>query len=89
MDLQTLKTIIRDAGHKPRRYSGRNMYGKQCVGVSFDQPVTEMFADLADAVDDPSHIGWLLRHVSQDQMGRGTILYWPDVEWEDEEPEEE
>lgn len=65
--------------YKPRSYSGRFMYGDSCVAVVAD--------DVADLVT----IGWHLAHYfgedrqlptcRVDSLGRGIILYWPDVAW--------
>ncbi len=81
MDFEMLCRLIKDAGGEPHSYSGRGMYGKQCVGVSLDKSVSHFLADMLDSLDDPAYCGWLLREAQQDQMGRGIVVYWPEVAW--------
>lgn len=50
---------------KPTAYSGRGMYGKECVGVSVDYIGDYTFPT-----------GW-----SYDQLGKGYIVFWRSVAW--------
>jgi hypothetical protein len=68
---------IRNLGHTPRSYSGRCMYGRECVGVSMGAQfeAIELFAELRTAAG--------LAHLPSptfDSLGRGIIAYWPSVE---------
>ena len=76
VDPEELVTAIQDAGYEPRSYSGRAMYGKQCVAVTLDSD-----ADL-----------WALawefgaRDIEPgppktDSLGLNVIAYWPHIEW--------
>lgn len=70
---------IEATGQDPRTYSGRAMYGKQCVGVTLDrfQYFAEMLVDIArDEIDVASAMA---RGVRTDDIGRATIYYWPDA----------
>jgi hypothetical protein len=85
------------------RYSGRGMYGSECVGVIADDPVLFAF-DLAvltggtDWADDttPGDLRDELENLGppcSDSMGLSTIWYWTRVTVaadvaDDEEPEE-
>jgi len=51
------------------RYSGRAMYGKTCVGVIADNPVT--------VIERMALLG--LTGAKMDDMGRSSIVYWPDL----------
>lgn len=70
---QQLIAALETADIKPYTdYSGRGMYGAQCVGVacgSGDKPSQE---DVLEAV---KNVKGALRF-STDSLGRGTILYW-------------
>lgn len=58
-------------------YSGRGMYGKECLAVVYDQPV-----DLIRFVVAMAERGWgdaLTDSVAQDSMGLGAVIYWPNV----------
>ena len=61
---------IEASGFKPRSYSGRFMYGQECVGVSV-QPTSTGDADS------------LPRGNKVDSLGMGQIWYWPQCAWVD------
>ncbi len=82
---------IKDAGYEPESYSGRGMYGKRCVGVTCENPVSTCIeivqalamssfndADEFETVkfDEFCH---LLSDVKTDSMGMSTIVYWPNI----------
>lgn len=57
-------------------YSGRGMYGQQCLGIDFD--------DMGDAFRFALLLGGevaeILARPSFDSMGLGIVAYWPNVE---------
>mgnify|MGYP003395646932 CR=1 FL=1 len=77
---RTLVAAINGAGYKARSYSGRFMYGKECLGVTLSrgQSETDFVLDIAEF--DPT-VAQLLRHPTSDAMGLGIIIYWPSIEW--------
>jgi hypothetical protein len=106
MDAKKLIELIEDSGdYRAQSYSGRAMYGKNCVGVRIrrDKSVFEFVADLLETVDahsdgedelsdNISEVASVLRRARTDGMGLDTILYFPRIEWEgdntDEEPDD-
>lgn len=55
-----------------RSYSGRGMYGKECLGIEISKGAD--LSRLAVSVGKD----WLeLGEPKRDQLGMGTILYWP------------
>jgi hypothetical protein len=86
---------IEAAGYEARSYSGRGMYGAQCVGVDLDRGVSEfrLAIDLAVACvhDGESEQVAELGHLatSSDSMGLGSIVYFPSVKWEGVEEEDD
>lgn len=74
-----------------RSYSGRGMFGASCLGVEGDSLV-EIFAALfqaaADQGPDLQEIADALADGRTDSMGRGVILYFPQIGFVDEEEEE-
>lgn len=81
MKVTELKQIIQDAGYEPRSYSGRGMYGKECVGVTCDNQVDLIF----DMMDHASRNQIKeLKGCITDSMGRSIIVYWPSVAWSEE-----
>lgn len=73
MDNQTQALIdaLESAGRKWRPYSGRGMYGKECVSVMLED-AGELFiigGELADS-------GFAVKPTI-DSMGLGVVAYWP------------
>ena len=72
-------------------YSGRAMYGAECLGLTFDS-FSEAFSRfvLADFSYLSDYYGWSeveieslverLANVSHDSMGYGIVLYWRGIE---------
>lgn len=59
-----------------RKYSGRGMYGDQCVGVvveSLARGLWDLGAEFGDELPAPSI----------DNMGTDYILYWPNWKWDE------
>lgn len=84
-----LQQLIEDTCRDTRSYSGRGMYGKECLGVVLDDSnVGQLVADLVDAavengLDDPEPVVTGLRSWASDRMGHGTIIYFPGVPYSD------
>ena len=83
MSAERLIELIEEAGREARSYSGRGMYGEQCVGVDLDN-ASEIFGlgvEMANyAVDDEREDLASLRS-TWDSMGLGVIIYFPGVRW--------
>jgi hypothetical protein len=68
-------------------YSGRCMYGRKCVGIVHEDNVARMLMRLAGHVFDyflhePDEAAVAFHHledIRQDNMGLGTITYWPNI----------
>jgi len=56
----------RDAYARVRSYSGRGMYGRECIAVRTDWP--------EDLIADAGVAG-----ARTDSMGRSSIVYWPAI----------
>jgi hypothetical protein len=65
MDSHELIDALSTLGLNPRSYSGRGMYGHECVGASVEDPG-----------DYELPKGWRM-----DSLGKRYIVYWPDAEW--------
>lgn len=80
--VKTIKDIIEAAGYTTRAYSGRGMYGKECLAVSLDISTQAFYADLLESTD-RSHTKTItnaMRDGRTDSLGRGIILYFPNIE---------
>lgn len=62
---------------EPRAYSGRGMFGKQCIAVSLtgESQLWQLARTVPIDVDAPH----------TDQLGKGLIAYWPNYEWPKDE----
>jgi hypothetical protein len=84
--LQVALEQVRDNGLKirVRSYSGRGMFGAECMAVTFDRDVseTEIVTEALErgyAVGTDAAVKQALKGARFDNMGLGTVMYWPDV----------
>ena len=75
--------VLEDNGYEPRRYSGRGMYGRVCVGAVLPSGTSAFVMGLQvaqemgeDSIYDLAEYG-----VSEDSLGLDTIIYWPSMGW--------
>ena len=63
----------------PQPYSGRGMNGLQCLSVitADGQDLLSLLADVAECCDGEVEAASVIRWAKTDNMGLGTILYWP------------
>ncbi len=92
IEKSALQQLAEDAELDVRSYSGRGMFGRECLGIEGDD-VCDIFAALfqaaADTEPDLQEIADALRNCSRDQMGLGAILYFPRVPFCDDSEEED
>lgn len=77
-----LEEVADDLGGTVRSYSGRAMYGRECLGIDTDSSLGEIFAAVLESVegeDDTRELQDAFRGMCSDSMGRGTIYYWPSL----------
>ena len=85
MDAETLCRIIEDADLELRRsYSGRGMSGRSCVGFVTDESVMAALSSIIACCDNIEQASDLVSAARTDNMGRGTIVYWPRIRDESE-----
>lgn len=91
------QNLVEDAGHTCRSYSGRGMYGKQCLGVVVTTSIGHFVADLFEQMEvvvreyEEDHISDVCEAaysafatMQTDSMGMDTIVYFTDVEYVDD-----
>jgi hypothetical protein len=74
-------------------YSGRGMYGRQCVGVTGSRgQITLFLVELAielaydpDSEEPAELIREMARTANYDSMGYDAIAYWPSLSWPTQE----
>lgn len=85
-DIKALISALEAGGWEVKSYSGRGMYGKQCISVrEGDECVSP--GDVAKHLFGEEYDGefdWVSEPL-QDSMGLGIVLYWPRYEWPEEE----
>lgn len=73
-----LEDHAEDIDYTVRSYSGRSMYGKNCIGIDTDNVYTTIALLAFQAgQDDFEHFQDLIDSMRVDSMGKGSILYWP------------
>lgn len=87
--MHPLQMMLDEAGIETRSYSGRGMYGKECLGADIDRGGLGSF--MADvimgmeahvAAENREEIAEAFRSMSTDSMGLGMIVYFPGVPYE-------
>lgn len=89
-----LMDSLHSCGYEPRSYSGRGMYGRKCLAVSDDCPtdvIVNVAVDMLENFDSGEAIEVLesLRGACQDSLGMSMVIYWPNLDWELFEDQEE
>lgn len=82
MSKSMLQRVLEDEGLEVMAYSGRGMFGDQCVAVSVQGGLGELIAALLRAdVDDDEREGLArcAEHIRTDTLGRGIVVYFPHV----------
>ena len=74
---EKLIAALESAGYTCRRYSGRAMYGKECVGVTIATPADS--ADVGAAMAKAGLEAAVYGKPRLDSMGQAFILYWPEA----------
>jgi hypothetical protein len=77
MDSQQIVEALENAGYEPHAYSGRGMYGRQCVAVDVEYLGDGFALGFALGADHQASPGT----PDSDAMGKGFVLYWPNLEW--------
>jgi len=86
MTSKQLQDIIEMAGYETRSYSGRGMYGKECLAFTTERE-TSSFAVAADLIAAAIDAGEdfiepvlaAMRGVKTDSLGRGAVFYFPSI----------
>lgn len=86
---ERVRELFEDAQYGAHGYSGRAMYGDVCLAVTTDSP-SEAVTVILDVIqacaengtaEDVVELVNMLRGSRTDSMGRGVVVYWPDISW--------
>jgi hypothetical protein len=73
---EVIRSRVEDEGFSVGAYSGRGMFGRECVSVDVGQDDHMSHEDLIAAVG--------VQGAKVDSLGRGVVVYWPRVTWPSE-----
>jgi hypothetical protein len=89
---KVLVDLIICAGYSVRSYSGRSMYGKECLGVTCDDTHKLIVDVIEQAIEEDNGENSVIEDTLEvmkdsrtDSMGRSSIIYWPSVEFSRED----
>lgn len=97
MEFKELCELIEAAGYSVRSYSGRGMNGKVCLGIDTDNTAMTLVLDLIkealgsvntscgdrayESIGEVQDLCDMLKNSRSDSMGRGYIVYFPEIKW--------
>ncbi len=94
--MHALQEMLEEFGIETRSYSGRGMYGKECLGVDIGRGgLGEFISNVIEATqsqvgaENIDDISEAFRGMSTDSMGLGMIVYFPSVPYEGSSGESE
>ncbi len=79
MNADRLKAIIEAAGFTPRAYSGRYMYGKECVAFSSEE--AGALVRLGGCCKTARERSAVAGGARSEALGKGRVYYWPEAGW--------
>lgn len=87
--IDAIEDAAYDADLRVRSYSGRVMFGENCVGLTFNRigDLAKFFVSLAE--NDAPLAAALAGKLRTDSLGLGEIAYFPGVEPIDDEDDED
>jgi hypothetical protein len=84
----TFQELLEDNGYDTRSYSGRAMYGQECLAVTVDDVISstwaiatllaEYNAEAEEKIPEPKGMRY-------DNMGRSYVIYWTRVPYVEDE----
>ena len=87
--------LLEDTGYETRSYSGRGMYGKECLAITTERGESQwdFFSQILDEVADTfmdnelssvlAALSRILKDTCEDSMGLGSVFYWPRMKFEE------
>lgn len=92
--MEMLVDALQELGYEVSSYSGRGMYGKKCPSFETnnnrDENILSITAQAVSAVaqeyepDDVQEVADLFNDCRTDSMGLGTVVYFPQIDWNDD-----
>jgi hypothetical protein len=99
MENNSLQSVLEsialaESDYQVRSYSGRGMYGDTCLAVTIRGNLFELFAQVLRVLDGDrtnltEEVADAFSMARQDDMGRGTVVYFPGVKYVEAASDEE
>lgn len=91
IEFSLLQDLAYEVEGDARTYSGRGMYGKSCAGITIsdESSLIELGAAIVTTIEDEDLQESLIKNARLDSMGRGVIVYWPSIETDGDDEDEE
>ena len=91
IEFSLLQDLAFEVDGDARTYSGRGMYGKSCAGITIsdESSLVELGAAIVTTIEDEDLSDTLIKGARLDSMGRGVIVYWPTIETDGDDEDEE
>lgn len=89
---ETLIDVAYQSGLTLEAYSGRYMYGKECMSFTAPRGGHNALAEFIKngmLADEDLFITLVDDQIVSDSMGLDIVLYWPNIEWADDESDED
>lgn len=86
--MDNIEQLLENAGFEPRSYSGRGMYGKQCLAVEAGSPfdilsaVLEVVSWSDTPKEDADTLAKAFKCVRTDSLGLGVVVYFPNIPYD-------
>jgi hypothetical protein len=93
--MHPFQALLDEAGIESHSYSGRAMYGKECLAVDLDGSLGDFVANVIEEThaqvvgENLEAISEAFRSMKTDSMGRGIVVYFPGVPYESEGSEDD
>lgn len=88
IDRNKLITVMEELNLDVRFYSGRGMFGGECVGFTTDNEIYDCvqlaLALQSDGFEETDNLQ-LFQNLATDSMGRSVIVYFPRVKWSEDQ----
>lgn len=75
--MDQLQELLESIGLTPTRYSGRGMYGEECLAVVVTGGALQTLAAIIEAAPSTKIAAKIARDLRMDNLGHDTVLYWP------------
>lgn len=86
--MDTLAQLLENAGFETRSYSGRGMYGKQCLAVEAGSSL-DVFSAVLEGVswsdtpkEDADTLAKAFKRARTDSLGLGVVVYFPNIPYD-------